>query len=335
LVVLQSFPEPLPSTNPYVIQLQHALDDTGQARVVTFAWRTALFGRYDVFHAHWPETLLEGRTRLRGLVRQALFAVILLRLRGQRIPLVRTVHNIDLPEGISRRETALLRWADRWTNLRIVLNVHTPLPPDEPWALIPHGHYRDWFARFPKPDSVPGRVGFFGLVRRYKAVDTLIRAFRDTAENGADLSLRVAGRPSASQLVDQLIELAGDDDRITFAFGFLTDEQIVEEVGAAQLVVLPYPKMHNSGGTLTALSLGRPVLIPDNDVNRDLRDEVGPAWVSLFDGELGSADILRAMAATDRTDRTAPDLSRREWAPAARDHLAAYRRAVALLHRGR
>ena len=53
--------------------------------------------------------------------------------------------------------------------------------------------------------------------------------------------------------------------------------------------MLPYRHMHNSGAALTALSLDRPVLVPETDVNRDLARETGPGWVVTFAGELRPA----------------------------------------------
>ena len=46
-----------------------------------FSWRTALLGRYDVFHVHWPEVLVRGRTRWRAMARSLLFVLVLARLR--------------------------------------------------------------------------------------------------------------------------------------------------------------------------------------------------------------------------------------------------------------
>ncbi len=62
-------------------------------------------------------------------------------------------------------------------------------------------------------------------------------------------------------------------------------------------MVLPYREMHNSGAALTALSLNRPVLVPDNEVNRELAEEVGPGWVFRYDGELTGRHLLDALAA--------------------------------------
>lgn len=329
LVVLQSFPRPRPTTNPYLVMLRDSLGSRPGVRVLTFSWRRALVGGYDVFHAHWPEILVNGHSPLKKLVRQVLFVLFLLRLRLTRTPLVRTVHNLHLPEGISRREVLLLRWAERWTTLRIRINEATELTDGAPVATIVHGHYADWYGVHPRAARQPGRLTFVGQVRRYKGVDTLVSAFEGTRDTPG-LTLRIAGRPSSDGLAETLRAAAGADERISLALEYLSDPDLVSEVTAAELVVLPYREMHNSGGALAALSLGTPVLVPDNEANQRLADEVGPGWVHRYSGPL-TAEHLSGTLASLRTSppAAAPDLRRRDWPRAGEAHVEAYRAALA------
>lgn len=325
--VLQSFPEPRPTTNPYVVMLRTALEKSAGVRVLTFSWRRALTARYDVFHVHWPEILVDGHSPVKKLVRQVLFLLFLLRLRMTGTPLVRTVHNLELPQGISRREVALLRLAQRWTSMRIRINETTDLDGPRPVETVVHGHYRDWYAAHPRSVAETGRLAFVGQVRRYKGVDRLVEAFRAVADTG--LRLRVAGRPTSDELAAELRAAAAADPRISLSLDFLTDAELVAEITAAELVVLPYREMHNSGGALAALSLGRPVLVPDNTANRRLAEEVGPGWVLTYAGRLTPAALVDAVDRLHASPPTGtPDLSRREWDDAGRAHAAAYRRAV-------
>jgi beta-1,4-mannosyltransferase len=333
LVVLQSFPVPRPTTNPYLVMLQDSLQAVAGVQVLNFSWRGALLGRYDVFHVHWPETLLEGHSLVKSLVREILAVLLLARLWLTRTPIVRTVHNIELPHDRPWHEILLLKAIDRWTTFRIRLNTATELPPAQPAVTIALGHYRDWFAGYPHRAVVPGQVGYMGLIRRYKGVENLIEAFRGTQPLMSGLTLRIGGKPSTPELAQALTALAGDDTRITLDFRFLSDSELVELVTSSQLVVLPYRAMHNSSSALAALSLGRPVLVPENAVNTALADEVGPGWLFCYRGTLGDEDIVRALTAIrDHPAPAQPDLSRREWAKAAAEHVAAFRAAVSARH---
>lgn len=338
LRVLLSFPPPRDVYNPYTIMLTEAVRAVPGAEVDNFTWRRALLGSYDVFHVHWPENLVSGQSPLKTLVRQVLFVAFLERIRRRRVALVRTLHNLDRPSGISRVESLLLDSADRRTHLWITLNDFTPVPPGAAHAAIPHGHYREWFRPFARSPEVRGRICYFGRIRRYKGVERLVSAFKQIDEvSTGPIRLWIGGLPSSPDLVQSLIDLIDGDERVSLDLGFQSDADIVSMVSTSELVVLPYVAMHNSGASLAALSLDTPVLVPDNEVNRALALEVGPAWVQVFAGELDSDALTSALLAVrtaDRSDR--PDLSRRQWPEAGFRHVAAYRRAVDLaVGRGR
>lgn len=332
-MVLQSVPEPKPTTNPYVVQLIDSLGAAGVA-VRAFSWRAALTSRYDVFHVHWPEILARGNSPLRTAARQLALLALLLRLKVTRTPIVRTLHNTSRHEGGARREALLMRLVDRWTGYGIAINAHTVPPQGLPTATIPHGHYRDWYAPYDRPEPVAGRLAYFGLIRAYKGVEELIGAFRTLPGDG--LSLTVSGRPRTPELAAELTRRAVGDERITLELDYVTDEQLVRRLGEAELVVLPYRQMHNSGAALAALSLDRPVLVPANPINADLAAEVGPGWVHSFTGDLTSEALRAGLQDLDTVERSpAPDLSRREWADAGERHRAAYAEAIRLQSRRR
>lgn len=325
-VVQQSFPDPRPTTNPYIVMLRDSLDRLDGVEVHTFTWKRALLGRYDVFHVHWPEILVSGSSPVKALLRQVLTTLLIIRWKVTRTPVIRTQHNLKRPDGISRREHALLGLIERSTTFTISLNPTTEVATGAASAVIAHGHYRDWFAATPHAMSRPGELAFFGLVRRYKGLDRLLTCFREVP---GDRSLTIAGRPSSEALADGLREQAADDHRVDLHLEFLSDEELVRTVTTAELIVLPYREMHNSGGVLTALSLNRPVLVPANDVNQLLSDEVGPGWIYQYEGDLSTASLMETLDRIGRDIRAdQPDLSRRGWDIAGTAHLDAYRRAL-------
>ena len=84
LVVLQSSPRPRATTNPYNVMLGRLLEQDAEVELRYFAWRTAIFGRYDVFHAHWPEILVDGHSPAKKLARQGLALIFFTLLRVRR-----------------------------------------------------------------------------------------------------------------------------------------------------------------------------------------------------------------------------------------------------------
>jgi beta-1,4-mannosyltransferase len=331
LVVLESFPEPRPTTNPYLVQLMRSLP--ADVDVMTFTWRRALTASYDLFHVHWPENLPRGTTRVRTAARQALTAILLLRLAVRRTPMVRTLHNTGPHEPGGRLERALLRWFDRRTTVWIRLTPSTVPPSKAPVVTIPHGHYRDWFADLPLAPAEPGRVLYFGIVRPYKGVEDLLDAFGEVSDDAA--RLRLVGRTTQDSVRDRVECDVRADPRISARLEYVADEDLADEVSRAALVVLPYRRLHNSGAALLALSLGRPVLLPAGSTAEELAAEVGPGWIETFTPPLTGVALAAALAHVHDPRRApAPDLSRREWPAGGQAHAAAFRTAVAHARRG-
>lgn len=324
--VMEPFTRIRETTNPYIKMLHESLERTPGVQPLTFSYRRALFGGYDVVHLHWPEAILAGRTPLRRFARDLLAHAYLLRLWAFRVPVVRTVHNLDLPTGLNRIELAYLRGIDRLTTLRILLNETTQghVARGVPVALIPHGHYRDWYAEYPKRPASPGRIGFIGLIRRYKNVTGLVEAYSAARTIDPRVTLSVAGLPSSDELASEIIAAAEGVPAVTLDFRFLDDADFVATATACELLVLPYHHMHNSGVVLAALSLERPVLVPDNPTTRAIQEEIGPGWVVTFDGEFTGETIMRALAEVRGPRASRPDLSQRDWDEAGRAHRNAF-----------
>lgn len=325
--VLESFREPRTTTNPYIAQLAFALEKEENCRVSTFTLRQAILGSYDVFHIHWPEVIYAGNSGLKGMGRQIMFAAVLARIQLSRKAIVRTRHNIRPHAGLTRSQQWLEAWTERLTTGNIALNDASGWSGGEPPTTILHGHYRDWFQGIPVEEAVHGRIAYFGHIREYKGVDHLVTAFLASGTDG--LSLAISGQPSCDSARNQLLHLANGDGRVRFDFRFLSDTDLVGAVTSAEMIVLPYNFMHNSGAVLAALSLNRPVLVPDTEINRRLAGEVGPGWVHLYCGELAAGNIDSALAAYRKQALVAvPDLSRRSWETTGGDHVRVFQEAL-------
>lgn len=288
-------------------------------RTKFFSWQEALLGRYDIFHVHWPEYLVRSPSLPKKIAKHVLFIFFLARIALFRIPVVRTVHNITPHEPGSRFEQCLMDALDRNVTERIVLNPLTPVPNG---VLIPHGHYVERFAKHPKPDRVDFRIAYFGILKPYKNVESLIEAFQVWQAPYA--TLRIIGNPT--EYTSNVVLQAGlSDPRISTRLEFAPDEDLVREICESELVVLPYSEMHNSGALLVALSLARPVLTPDNPMSRWIRGEVGEEWVITYSGRLTSEILSAALASAREIDsERKPNLTGRNWEMVAERHYDVY-----------
>ncbi|MFT4259263.1 glycosyltransferase [Microbacterium sp.] len=293
--------------------------------ILFFSWRRALFGLYDIFHLHWPEGLLR-----RGSGPAALFSywrvrALIMRLKRCRIPVVYTVHNVapheDWGDG---RLNKVVHGFEALTRAEIHLVPEPDRKPVAPAAVIPHGNYHEAFAPHPRLEMEAGRCLFFGLIRPYKGVEELVSAFDELDDNSA--SLRIVGKVMDNRLREAIVRSTQRDGRVTARFGFVSDAELVGEVSQSQLVILPYRNLHSSGVAIVALSLSRPILVPDSATTRALRDEVGSEWVQIFTPPVSADDIHRALQVVGDTPRdSSPDLSARSWEKIRYEHAKLYR----------
>jgi glycosyltransferase involved in cell wall biosynthesis len=129
--------------------------------------------------------------------------------------------------------------------------------------VIPHGAF-DYLTRqddqVPLPEELAAVEGpvvlAFGLIRPYKGTDVLLEAFRRI--DGAELW--IVGMPRMP--MGELRELA---DRapgtVRFVDRFVTDAEIPAFMRRADLAVLPYRNIEQSGVLYTALAFGRPLVL--------------------------------------------------------------------------
>ena len=126
--------------------------------------------------------------------------------------------------------------------------------------VIPHGAF-DYLARQPSETPLPDELAsvegpvvlFFGLIRPYKGVDVLLRAFQRVE----DAELWVVGMPRMDMA--PLRGLAGE--RVRFVSRFIGDPELPAYFRRADLVVLPYRDIDQSGVLYTALAFGKPMVL--------------------------------------------------------------------------
>ena len=138
--------------------------------------------------------------------------------------------------------------------------------------IIPHGTLFDDLPEWPQdaarrslnlsPDA-PVAL-FFGLIKPYKGVDALIRAFSQAVRQLPEARLLIAGKPSTSaEYYHALVEELDLDGSVRTDLRFIPAEQANLYFGAADVVILPYLEASQSGVLLAAYRFGRPVIVTD------------------------------------------------------------------------
>lgn len=179
-------------------------------------------------------------------------------------PLVLTAHNVLPHEGEADPEERLrlYRAFDR-------IVVHTQkgaeqleafgVPPENV-VRIPHGTFDPPPAASIQPPA--GRtLLFFGLIRRYKGLEVLIRALPEIR----DARLLVAGDPiDPVEPVQQLARELAVADRIDWRLGYLPAVEVENLMREATLTVFPYRGGESASGALaTAFGHGRPAVVTE------------------------------------------------------------------------
>lgn len=179
-------------------------------------------------------------------------------------PLVLTAHDVLPREAKPGQRAAQRRLYERFDAVvahsehgrrRLVEELGVPA---ERVHAIPHGA----FAHLAEaPESAPPFrtekkvVLFFGLLRPYKGLDVLLQAWTGVE----DAELWIAGMPR----MDVSALRASAPPGVRFVTRFLSDEEIPSYFRRADLVVLPYREIEQSGVLFTALAFGKPLLLSD------------------------------------------------------------------------
>jgi len=184
-------------------------------------------------------------------------------------PRVMTAHYV-LPPDPSRRQLASARRAFGAMDAVVAHSEHGARRLREVVGLdhhrvrvIHHGAF-DYLTCLPEerplPAELEGAEGpvilFFGLLRPYKGIDTLLQAFRRI--EGAELWIAGNPRMDIAPLESLAAEAPG---RVRFLPRFVEDAEIPALMRAADIVVLPYRDIEQSGVLYAALAFGKPMVL--------------------------------------------------------------------------
>lgn len=330
--------------NPYQRLLAEALAPLGVKATFPRGYRRGLplsrqvlkQPRPDVLHLHWPTPYLRsGRTALRAAYcLRTLGDVALVRRAG--IPVVWTVHNLVTHDTPTPR---LERWfSARLARLADRLIVHSEAAANEvvavlgatqdKIAVIPHGSFSPAYGPAPLraearaaldlPMDVPVAL-FFGMIRPYKGVLNLLRAWAALGELRGDAFLVIAGDAPDPDHTAEIRRLAEESSGVRLDLRRIPDAEVPILMAAADLLVLPFESSLTSGTVRLAQDYGRPVVVPRVPGAADASSAI---MAESTDPDALGAAILRGLRTADEPLQTpAPP---NDWPRIAATHRSVY-----------
>lgn len=312
-----SLPGPQRMMNPYLRLYYEAVQPHGvkYVRELTEAdvWRDRLPKDVEIVHFHFPEYLWHGyNPRLLRALRRRMppawfparmcenicgyYAVVRLRwflkrLSRSGIVTVWTCHDVEHPYF---RGTV-----DRYARQVLASNVDLVLVHCNFWAeefkkrfplatnicVMYHGNYD---GAFPQPrsrervladlglDQMRPVIATVGGLRSSKGISDIVEVARLLADR---MQFVIAGRPNAKFDLGALQRQITQTTNVTLIARDLSDQEVADILTAADVALLPYREITTSGALLTALTLGRGVVVTDLPFFREILGENSAAGV--------------------------------------------------------
>lgn len=343
--------------NPYNALLYQELNHLAPV-VEEYSHRKALFTQYDILHFHWPDGYVNEPSLLKALQRIVVFGLIMMSAKLKGAQIVWTVHNIFPHDCYHPQlSQKFMRWFVKHCDGLIFMSEqgrqdfgeHYVLTKDKVTAIIPHGHYRPYYcsasanacpaasakasdaAEFGTANSETAKqqarqqldlpldktvLLSFGLIKSYKNIEQLLKVFIHTELH--DCILLIAGHPESTELAQAIESLGIGHPRIKLCLQFIPDSEVSLYHDAADIAILPYKQILNSGALLLALSFNKPVIAPHIGAFATMQQELGPEWIQTYTGELSSENLSMAIQAVSQyPNRSVCPLDNFDW-----DHLA-------------
>jgi len=146
----------------------------------------------------------------------------------------------------------------------------------EKTTIIPHGNYIHAIDSVPPTQEARETLGlsshqkvllFFGQIKAVKGLDTLLVALSIVVQKQKNIILLIAGRiwKDNFENYQRIIDKYGLEDHCRLFIQYIPHEMVSTFFAAADLVVLPYKKIYQSGVLLMSMSYGKPILASDLD----------------------------------------------------------------------
>ncbi|WP_346292098.1 glycosyltransferase [Sphaerothrix gracilis] len=234
---------------------------------------------YDIIHLHWIHPYTSNNYSILAFLYSIQFSldIFLVRLFGCKI--VWTVHNLFSHENFFPKIDLWVRKAlTKFANKIILLNQVTAKSitktygfTEEKYTVIPIGNYKTSHSTLVEKSEARNQLGIthkdkvflnLGLLRPYKGIENLIRAWQSHHQKFPADYLVIAGKPINSEYSQQLEELVAETSNILLLPKFIREKDIPTFFGAADVAILPFTEILNSASLVLAMSYEKPIIAP-------------------------------------------------------------------------
>lgn len=304
--------------NPYNALLYRELQKLG-VNVGEYHHTKALQDQPRLVHFHWPDGYINQPGLAKTWQRILLLSTMVCLLKIKGVKLVWTVHNTAPHDALRPRlSRSFMQWFIRRCDGFIFMSeankaaFYQRYKPSSKshYTIIPHGHYRSCYPAAIDKQEAKQKLGldahkkvllFVGRVKPYKNIPNLLQAFNE--EQREDYQLVIAGKPDSAELQAELESIKHPSNRLFLQF--IPDDELNVYMSAADIVILPYKGLLNSGALLLALSYNRPVIAPHMGAVADLQKSLGLQWIYGYEGALTASRLQHALIALENSARPA------------------------------
>jgi D-inositol-3-phosphate glycosyltransferase len=160
--------------------------------------------------------------------------------------------------------------------------------------IVPHGNYVPFINMQNDKENSRKRLEipndkkvllFFGMIKKVKGLDVLLQALKDVVKENPDVLLLIAGKAWENNFASyqRIIDENNLSGYCLLHTKFIPHSDVEHYYCAADLVVLPYKKIYQSGVLVMTLSYGKPALVSDLPPLKEVVTDMQTAF--LFESE--------------------------------------------------
>jgi len=187
--------------------------------------------------------------------------------------------------------------------------------PEEKIKIIPHGNYLHMLHDLPEKEaskhffdieSDAKVILFFGQIKDVKGLDILIEAMPNVLQAYPKTILMIAGKPWKADfsMYEKKISDLGIESSCKTEIRFILDEEIPKFYAVADVIVLPYRRIYQSGVVLMSMSYGKAVVVSDLEGMTEVVSDEKTGFVFNRGNVHSLADTLKKVLGDDKLRMT-------------------------------